>query len=144
MSENFVQPLAIGFQSNQKMQGRESERKSSNQQFHMAMRNSKDRSCKANLEHFLESNSYMLYIRSSGSQESNASNGVQIGVEMKKLWPFEDNCTKLAYKFNLWILNPLQNDTNFEFTHYHFDVSPSLRWELHLGHCIHPKWTPHD
>ena len=39
--------------------------------------------------------------RSSGSQESNTSNGLQIGAEMKKLWPFEDNCTKLAYKFNL-------------------------------------------
>ena len=33
---------------------------------------------------------------SSGIQESNALNGVWIGVEMKKLWPFEDNCIKLC------------------------------------------------
>ena len=34
-----------------------------------------------------------------GSQESNASNGVQIGVETKKLWLFEDNCIKLCENF---------------------------------------------
>ena len=33
---------------------------------------------------------YMLF-RILGSQESNASNGVQIGAEMKKLWALEDN-----------------------------------------------------
>ena len=37
---------------------------------------------------------YMLF-RSLGIQESNASNDVQIGVETKKLWPFEDNRIKL-------------------------------------------------
>ena len=41
---------------------------------------------------------YMLFQRS-GSQESNASNGVQIGAQMKKLWLFEDNCTKLKDNF---------------------------------------------
>ena len=30
-----------------------------------------------------------------GSQESIASNGAQFGVETKKLWPFEDDCTKM-------------------------------------------------
>ena len=46
---------------------------------------------------------YIYYIpfRSSGSQESNASNGLQIGAEMKKLWPFEDNCTKLEGHFEM-------------------------------------------
>ena len=69
MRENLVQPLGMSFQSNQEMQGRGSEReihqeailhadvKSSH-----AMRNSKDRSCKKNLEHFMEFNFYMLYI----------------------------------------------------------------------------------
>ena len=33
--------------------------------------------------------------------ESNASNGWQIGVEMKKLWPFKDNCTKLKGHFKM-------------------------------------------
>ena len=36
-----------------------------------------------------------MFFRSSGIQESNSSNGVQIRVETKKLWPFEDDYTKL-------------------------------------------------
>ena len=43
--------------------------------------------------------SYYMSFRSLRSQESNASNGVQIGAEMKKLWPLEDNCTKLKDNF---------------------------------------------
>ena len=35
---------------------------------------------------------YYIPFRSSGSQESNASNGVQIGVETKKLWSLQENC----------------------------------------------------
>ncbi|RVW26522.1 hypothetical protein CK203_107400 [Vitis vinifera] len=31
-----------------------------------------------------------------GSQESNASNRVQFGAEMRKIWPSEDNCSKLV------------------------------------------------
>ena len=37
-----------------------------------------------------------MLFRSLGSQESNCLNGAWIGVEMKKLWLFEDNCTKLS------------------------------------------------
>ena len=46
------------------------------------------------------SSNYTYYIsfRSSGSQESNASNGVQIGVETKKLWPFEDERSKRMHQ----------------------------------------------
>ena len=54
-------------------------------------------------------------------------------------WPFQSDL-----KFNLWIWNPIRNDPNFKFIHCHFDVSPPLPWELHLGHSISPKWTPHD
>ena len=50
----------------------------------------------------------------------------------------------LNSKSNLWIRNPIQNYPNFEFTHCHFDVSPPLPRELHLGHSIPPKWTPHN
>ena len=32
----------------------------------------------------------------SGSQESNASNRVRFGAEMRKIWPSEDNCSKLV------------------------------------------------
>ncbi|KAL6326116.1 hypothetical protein AAG906_000991 [Vitis piasezkii] len=44
---------------------------------------------------------YIYYIpfRSSGSQKSNASNGVQIGVETKKLWSLQENCTELSGNF---------------------------------------------
>ena len=42
---------------------------------------------------------YYMSFRSSGSQESNASNGVQIRAEMKKLWPLEDNRTNLKDNF---------------------------------------------
>ena len=42
---------------------------------------------------------YYISFRKLGSQEFNASNGVQIGAEMKKLWPFEDNRTKLSENF---------------------------------------------
>ena len=42
-----------------------------------------------------------------------------------------------------WFRNPLWNYPNFEFTHCHFDVSPPLPQELHLGYSIYPKWTSH-
>ena len=40
-----------------------------------------------------------------GSQESNASNGVQFGAETKKLWPIEGNCAKLKRNFALTFLD---------------------------------------
>ncbi|KAL6310854.1 hypothetical protein AAG906_036897 [Vitis piasezkii] len=42
---------------------------------------------------------YYISFRSSGSQESNASNSVQIGVETKKLWSLQENCTELKENF---------------------------------------------
>ncbi|RVW59595.1 hypothetical protein CK203_107445 [Vitis vinifera] len=42
---------------------------------------------------------YYIPFRSSGSQESNASNGVQIGVETKKLWSLQENWTELSGNF---------------------------------------------
>ena len=73
-----------------------------------------------NLEHFLKSILSILYIISMGIQESNASNGVQIRVEIKKLWPFEDNCAKLKDHFKIQLMN--SKWPNFEFTYCHFDV----------------------
>ena len=57
---------------------------------------------------------------------------------------YEFEIQLMNLKSNLWIWNPIQNDPNFEFTHCHFDVSPPLPRELHLGHSIRPKWTPQD
>ncbi|KAL6311812.1 hypothetical protein AAG906_033327 [Vitis piasezkii] len=42
---------------------------------------------------------YYIPFRSLGSQESNASNGVQIGVETKKLWSLQENWTELSGNF---------------------------------------------
>ena len=42
---------------------------------------------------------YYMSFRSSGSQQSNALNGVRFGVEMKKLEPLEDDHTKLKANF---------------------------------------------
>ena len=36
-----------------------------------------------------------------GSQETNASNRVRFGAEMRKIWPSEDNCIKLRHNFAL-------------------------------------------
>ena len=65
-----------------------------------AMKHSWWQSCQPLLEHFLESNlcSYMSF-RSSGSQQSNASNGAQFGVEMKDLQPLQTNHSKLNEEF---------------------------------------------
>ena len=69
MSENFVQPLGMSFQANQEMQGRGSEREIHHEAIlhgdaksSHAMQNSKGSSFKENLEHFLESILYTLYI----------------------------------------------------------------------------------
>ena len=42
---------------------------------------------------------YYMSFQRSGSQESNALNSVQIRAEMKNLWSFEDNRTKLKDNF---------------------------------------------
>ena len=64
-----MQPLGMSLQANQEMQGRGSEKEIHHEAIlhgdaksSHAMRNSKDRSCKENLEHFLESIVYILYI----------------------------------------------------------------------------------
>ena len=44
---------------------------------------------------------YYIPFRSLGSQESNASNGVQIEVETKKLWSLQENCSELKENFAL-------------------------------------------
>ena len=52
------------------------------------------------LEHFPKSILYILYtIQSSGSQESNASNGVQFEVEVKELQPLQADHSKLKEAF---------------------------------------------
>ncbi|RVW27971.1 hypothetical protein CK203_094106 [Vitis vinifera] len=55
------------------------------------------------LEHFPKS-IFTFYIpfQSSESQESNDSNHVRFGAEMRKIWPSEDNCIKLRDNFARW------------------------------------------
>ena len=54
-----------------------------------------------------------------GSQESNVSNRVRFGAEMRKIWPSEDNCIKLRENFA-----PAQASANFAPAH------ASLVWNL--------------
>ena len=97
MRENFVQPLEIGFQANQEMQGRKTEREIQHEQFRKALRNlrmlceiQKDSSCKTNLEHFLESIIYILYIflklRKSGVQRFKQCANRSWNEEVMAIW----------------------------------------------------------
>ena len=71
-----------------------------NKERNLTWRIQEDKNCWTHLEHFLESISCILMsFWSSGSQESNASNGTQIRAELKKLWPLEANRTKLKANF---------------------------------------------
>ncbi|RVW66562.1 hypothetical protein CK203_064615 [Vitis vinifera] len=53
---------------------------------------------------------YLLYTQtlshSGESQESNDSNHVRFGAEMRKIWPSEDNCIKLRDNFARWKSRP--------------------------------------
>ena len=84
-----MQPLGMSFQANQEMQGRGSEKEiyheaisHGNAKSSHAMPNSKDSSFKANLEHFLESIVYILYIISKlGKSGVQRLNGVQLELK---------------------------------------------------------------
>ena len=89
---------------------------------------------RTNLEHFMESIIYILYIffQSSGSQESNASNGTWIGVETKKLWSFKDNHIKLCENFAA-AKRPLGTRAPFHSLTLPFH-SCEMSYETHLWH----------
>ena len=68
-----------------------------------AKRKTEDSSCSL-LWHFWSTSrspfsTCYIPFQSSGSQESNASNRVRFGAEMRKIWPSEDNCSRLVRKF---------------------------------------------
>ncbi|KAL6337993.1 hypothetical protein AAG906_007796 [Vitis piasezkii] len=46
---------------------------------------------------------FFIPFQSSESQESNGSNHVRFGAEMRKIWPSEDSCIKLSDNFARWI-----------------------------------------
>ena len=68
---------------------------------------------------------YYIPFRISGSQESNALNGVQIGVETKTLWSLQENWTELSGNFSH--LNP--RCENFHTVQNHL-----LAHECHFTH----------
>ncbi|RVW20136.1 RNA-directed DNA polymerase-like [Vitis vinifera] len=66
-------------------------------------RSKEDSSCSL-LSHFWSTSrspfsTYYIPFQSSGSQESNASNRVRFGAEMRKIWPSEANCSRLYENF---------------------------------------------
>ncbi|KAL6319780.1 hypothetical protein AAG906_036839 [Vitis piasezkii] len=69
----------------------------------MEKRKTKDSSCSL-LSHFWSTFrspffTYYIPFQSSGSQESNYSNHARFGAEMRKIWPSEDNCSRLCENF---------------------------------------------
>ena len=69
----------------------------------MEKRKTEDSSCSLLLHFWRTSRSPFstCYIpfQISGSQESNASNRVRFGAEMRKIWPLEANCSRLCENF---------------------------------------------
>ncbi|KAL6313642.1 hypothetical protein AAG906_008147 [Vitis piasezkii] len=82
----------------------------------MEKRKTEDSSCSL-LSHFwstFRSPFFTLYIpfQSSGSQESNASNRVRFGAEMRKIWPSEENCSSFS-KYGCYVMAWMQSHGNF-------------------------------
>ena len=64
------------------------------------VKKTEDSSCSL-LSHFWSTyrslfSTFYIPFQISGSQESNASNRVRFGAEMRKIWPSEDNCSRCA------------------------------------------------
>ena len=75
-------------------------------------RSKEDSSCSL-LLHFWSTfrspfSTFYIPFQSSGSQESNALNRVWFGSEMRKIWPSEDNCSRLVRNFRTtpWLCEP--------------------------------------
>ena len=98
--ESKLWSFVVLFQSQSRMQ--EGKKEKSNMKFKMTETFGYILSTSWSLFH-----AYYISFRSSRSQESNASNSVQIRAETKKLWPFEDNCIKLCENFAAAKWNPL-------------------------------------
>ncbi|RVW78906.1 Retrovirus-related Pol polyprotein from transposon 297 [Vitis vinifera] len=69
----------------------------------MEKRKTEDSSCSL-LSHFWSTSrspffTFYIPFQSSGSQESNASNRARFGVEMRKIWPSEANCSSICENF---------------------------------------------
>ena len=70
------------------------------------VKKTEDRSCSL-LSHFWSTSrspfsTFYIPFQISESQESNDSNHVRFGAEMRKIWPPEDNCIKLMDNFARW------------------------------------------
>ena len=95
------------------------------------VKKTEDSSCSLPL-HFLStspspfSTCYIPFQRS-GIQESNSSNRVQFGAKMRKIWPSEDNCSRLVRNFRTtpWLCEPCAKLTQ------------------HLG-CANLVWNSHN
>ncbi|KAL6321974.1 hypothetical protein AAG906_035890 [Vitis piasezkii] len=82
----------------------------------MEKRKTEDSSCSL-LSHFWSTSRspfFTCYIpfQSSGSQESNASNRVRFGAEMRKIWPLEANCSSFS-KYGCYVMAWMQSHGNF-------------------------------
>ncbi|RVW66363.1 hypothetical protein CK203_066521 [Vitis vinifera] len=85
------------------------------------------------LEHFPKS-IFTCYIpfQRSRSQESNTSNRVRFGAEMRKIWPSEDNCSSFS-KYGCYVMAWMQSHGNFS----HPEV---ISYELLEGEVFNSKF----
>ncbi|RVW66974.1 hypothetical protein CK203_064062 [Vitis vinifera] len=102
----------------------------------MEKRKTEDSSCNI-LSHFwstFRSSFFTYYIpfQSSGSQESNASNRVRFGAEMRKIWPSEANCSSFS-KYGCYVMAWMQSHGNFS----HPEV---ISYELLEGEVFNSKF----
>ena len=83
---------------------------------------------------------FYIPFQSSESQESNASNRVRFGAEMRKIWPSEDNCSRLVRKFR----TPQINVRNWNFSVRKLDIfadsysSDIFVFKFPFSPCIQP------
>ena len=75
-----------------------------------------------------------MLFQSSGSQQSNSLNGVQIGVEMKKLEPLAANHTKLKANFATLRDQPLAAKSAFGCEMISQPSCTSVKFRSHFVH----------
>ena len=87
------------------------------------------------LSHFWSTFGAVAVVQILGSQESNASNGVRIGAEMRKIWPSQDNYIQLI---------SIRVEIPSGCRHFHPDVSHPESGYCHLHPAPHPPpgWHP--
>ena len=76
---------------------------------------------------------FFIPFQSSKSQESNSSNHIRFGAEMRKIWPLEDSCIKLSDNFTRWI-------SRYEFLSSTCEIFAHLKPTCEIGTVTCENW----